>query len=578
MKSHMIGANLAMLVVAASPAFAAPAAHDFLIEGGTIYDGTGGAPFSGDVIIDGDKISYVGPHQDGVVAKRIIDARGKAVSPGFINMLSQAQESLLVDGRGLSDLVQGVTLEVMGEGTSMGPLTDSMAARDQQRQGDIKFPIAWRCLGGFLETLEQKGVSVNVGSMVGAATVRDNVLGEGDVQPSPRQLAQMQDLVRQAMLDGAFGVSSALIYDPGTFAKTPELIALATESGRCGGLYITHMRSEGNDLLGGIDETIDIAKASGAPAEIYHFKVAGKANWGKLDAALAKIDSARAAGIRLTADMYPYTAAATGFDASMPHWVLDGGLEAWIARLKDPAIRARVIKEMQEPPPGFESALVASGPQGARLLHFKNEQLKPLTGKTLAEVAAMRHESPEAAAVDLVVEDGSRIGVAYTVISEDNIRREIALPWMSFDSDEAAMAPEGVFLKSAHHPRAYGTFARVLARYVRDEKLISLQDAIHRLSGLPATNLSLKGRGFLRSGDFADVVVFDPATIQDRATFENANQLAAGVQYVFINGGLALDDGKATGAHTGRVVRGRGWRGWSDGGCKPAATDWPAAR
>jgi N-acyl-D-amino-acid deacylase len=556
---------------------AAPAIHDVLIQGGAIYDGTGGAPYLGDVVIDGDKISYVGPHQT-FTAKRVIDAGGKAVTPGFINMLSQAQESLLVDGRGESDLFQGVTLEVTGEGTSMGPLTDAMAARDEKRQGDVKYPITWRSLGDYLQALEKKGISLNVASMVGAATARDYVLGESDVQPTSQQLVQMKGLVRQAMLDGAVGVSSALIYDPGTFAKTPELEALATEAGLCGGIYITHMRSEGNDLLGALEETIDIAKASGAPAEIYHFKLAGKANWNKLDAELTKIEAARSAGIRLTADMYPYTAGATGFDAAMPHWVLDGGLEAWIARMKDPEIRARLVKEMRDPPPGFESALVASGPQGARLLQFKSEALKPLTGKTVAEVAKMWGESPEDTVIDLVIKDGSRIGVAYTIISEENIRKEIALPWMSFDSDEAATAPEGVFLKSAQHPRAYGTFAKVLAKYVRDEKIITLPDAIHRLTGLPAANLSLKGRGLLKAGNFADVVVFDPATIQDHAAFENAQQLATGVQYVFVNGGLALDDGKATGGHTGRAIRGQGWRGWPDGGCRSSAKDWPWIR
>jgi N-acyl-D-amino-acid deacylase len=569
-----IALTIGMTITAAH---AAPAIHDVLIQGGAIYDGTGSAPYLGDVVVDADKISYVGPHQV-FAAKRVIEARDQAVAPGFINMLSQAQESLLIDGRGESDLFQGITLEVTGEGTSMGPLTDAMAARDEKRQDDIKYPITWRRLGDYLQTLERKGISLNVASMVGAATVRDYVVGESDIQPTALQLTKMRGLVREAMLEGAVGVSSALIYDPGTFAKTPELEALAGEAGLCGGIYITHMRSEGNDLLGGIDETVDIAKASGAPAEIYHFKVAGKPNWSKLDAALTKIETARASGVRLTANMYPYTAGATGFDAAMPHWVLDGGLEAWIARMKDPAIRARLVKEMRDPPIGFESALVASGPEGARLLQLKNDALKPLTGKTVAEVAKMWGESPEDTVIDLVIKDGSRVGVAYTIISEDNIRKEIVLPWMSFDSDEAATAPEGVFLKSAQHPRAYGTFARVLAKYVRDEKLITLPDAIHRLTGLPAANLSLKGRGQLKVGNFADVVVFNPATIQDHATFENAQQLATGVQYVLVNGGLALDGGKATGAPTGRVVRGQGWSGWQDGGCRSSAKDWPWAR
>lgn len=573
MMSSLAGvAVVAAAALAPSLSNAAPL-HDVLIRGGTIYDGSGATPFVGDVVIDGDRITYVGPHK-ALKARREIDAHGLAVAPGFINMLSQSQESLLIDGRGASDLLQGVTLGVTGEGDFMGPLTDAMAVRDQGREADIKYPITWRTLGGYLETVQKSGISMNLASMVGAATVRDNVLGEADVQPTADQLRQMQGLIRQAMQDGALGVSSALIYTPGTFAKTPELAALATEAGRCGGIYITHMRSEGNDLLGGIDETISIARASGAPAEIYHMKVAGRVNWPKFDAAVAKIEQARADGVRITANMYPYTAGATGFDAAMPHWVLDGGLEAWIARMKDPAVRARLVKEMQNPPPDFESALVASGPDGARLLAFKNDQLKPLTGKTLAEIAKIRGESPEETVIDLVIEDGSRIGVAYTMMSEENVRREVALPWMSFDSDEAATAPEGVFLKSAQHPRAYGTFARVLGHYVREEKIITLQDAIHRLTGLPASNLSLDERGFLKSGYYGDVAVFDPATIQDHATFEHAQTFATGMQYVLVNGAVAVDGGRITDARSGRAVRGRAWTGRADGGCRASAKDW----
>jgi N-acyl-D-amino-acid deacylase len=573
MKSYLIGSLTAALAAAAVAAHAttAPDRHDILIQNGTIYDGTGSQPYVGDVVIDGDRISYVGPHKM-VDAKRVIDARGEAVSPGFVNMLSGADESLLADGRGESDLFQGVTLEVTGEGTSMGPLSDVMAAKQQAHEGDIKYPVTWRSLGAYFDVLVHKGISLNIASMVGAATTREYVLGDDDVQPTPAQLDQMRALVRQAMLDGALGVSSALIYAPGTFAKTPELAALATEAGKCGGIYITHMRSEGVDILNALDETIDIAKASGAPAEVYHLKVAGKANWSKLPAVLSKIEAARAAGIRITANMYPYTAAATGFDASMPHWVLDGGLDAWIARMKDPAVRARLVAEMKNP--DYESALAFAGPEGTLLLGFKNPKLKPLAGKTLAEVAKMRGESPEDTVVDLVIEDGSRIGVAYTLMSEDNVRKEIVLPWMSFDSDGAAAAPEGVFLKSMEHPRSYGTFAKVLAKYVRDENLVTLPDAIHRLTALPAANLSLKDRGLLKAGYFADVVVFNPATIQDHATYTDPQQLATGVRYVLVNGGVALDDGKATGAHTGRAVRGRAWSGYKDGGCRSSASDW----
>lgn len=571
MNGYLIGSLAAALLAGASAPHLAPKTHDVLIRGGTIYDGTGGAPFVGDVVVDGDRISYVGPHK-AFAAKRVIDARGEAVSPGFVNMLSGAEQSLLVDGRGESDLLQGVTLEVTGEGTSMGPLSDAMAAQEQAHQGDIKYPISWRSLGGYFDLLVHKGISPNIASMVGAATVREYVLGDDDVQPTPSQLDRMRALVRKAMLDGALGVSSALIYAPGTFAKTPELAALATEAGKCGGIYITHMRSEGDDILGALDETIDIAKASGAPAEIYHLKIAGKANWPKLDAVLSKIETARASGIRISADMYPYTAAATGFDASMPHWVLDGGLDAWIARMKDPKVRARLVGEMQNP--DYESALAFAGPDGTLLLGFKNPKLKPLAGKTLAEVAKLRGESPEDTVIDLVIEDGSRIGVAYTLMSEDNLRKEVVQPWMSFASDGAAAAPEGVFLKSMEHPRSYGTFAKILAKYVRDEKLVTLPDAIHRLSALPAANLSLKDRGLLKAGYFADVVVFDPATIQDHATYIDAQQLATGVRTVLVNGGVAVDNGKATGAPTGRAIRGRAWKGYKDGGCRAAAKDW----
>lgn len=574
-KSHLAKfAYMALgTALTASHASAAPMLHDVLIHGGMIYDGTGRPPFPGDVVIDGDRISYVGPHK-GAKARRVIDARGQAVSPGFINMLSGADSSLMADGRGESDLIQGVTLEVAGEGTSMGPLSEAMVARDEKRADSGITSIAWRSFGDYFEALERKGISPNIASMVGASTVRDYVLGEADVQPTSDQLAQMQALVRQAMTEGALGVSSALIYAPGTFAKTPELEALAAEAGKCGGIYITHMRSEGNSLLEAADETIGIARASGAPAEIYHLKAAGKANWPKLDGVIAKITAARASGIRITTDMYPYTAASTGLDASMPHWVLDGGLEAWIARMKDPATRVRLLAEMQSPDPDFESGLIAAGPEGTLLLRFRTEKLKPLSGKTLAEVATMRGKSPEETAIDLVIEDGTRIGVAYELMSEDNLRKEVVLPWMSFNSDAGAITPEGAVLRTVQHPRGYGTFARVLAKYVREEMLVPLADAIHRLSGLPAANLSLKQRGVLKAGNFADVVVFDPAAIQDHSTFESPHQLATGVHYVAVNGGLALDDGKFTGAHTGRFIRGQGWSGWKDGSCRASAKDW----
>ncbi len=567
------------LAVAAAPFVigssvgATPPQYDVVIRGGTIYDGTGGAPYQGDVAIKGDRIAAIAPHIDGR-GQTEIDAHGKAVSPGFINMLAHPEESLIADGRGLSDLQQGVTLEVMGE-DSMGPLTPEMKKLGEQRQSDIKYPVTWTTLGGYLDMLQKKGISPNVASFVGAGTVRTNLLGEADVQPTPAQLDAMRGLVKQAMEEGALGLTDALIYSPNTYAKTPELIALAKISARCGGEYIAHIRSEGDRLEEAVQESIDIAEASGAPAEIYHFKQAGRSNWHKLDKVVAMINAERAKGTRITANMYNYTAGATGLDAAMPSWVQDGGLEKWIARLKDPAIRAKVKAEMLDAhPKTWENLYAAAGPDGLLLLAFKNPKLKPLTGKTLAEIAKERHESPEDTAIDLVIEDGSRVGVAYFLMSEDNVRREVALPWMSFGSDEAAPAPEGVFLLAKSHPRAYGNVARLLGHYVRENHDLTLQEAVRRLSGFPAQNLALADRGLLKVGYFADVVVFDPNTVIDRATYEKPDQLAVGVEDVLVNGGFAFKDGKATAAHTGRVVHGRAWTGQPGGGCRTSAAQW----
>jgi N-acyl-D-amino-acid deacylase len=497
----------------------------------------------------------------------VVDATGEAVSPGFINMLSWAVESLIQDGRGLSDTRQGVTLEVFGEGDSMGPLTPEMKRLSLKRQGDIKYPIRWTTLGQYLDYMQRKGITPNVASFVGATTVRVHELGEKDVDPTPAQLDRMRALVRQAMKEGALGVGSSLIYAPATYAETPELVAITTEAGKCGGMYISHMRSEGNKLLEAIDELIQISRESGAPAEIYHFKQAGKTNWAKLDDAIAKVNAARAGGQRITADMYTYTAGATGLDAAMPPWVQSGGLEAWIERMKDPKTRAKVIEEMRTPTNEWENLMLLSGgPENVLLVAFKNPKLKPLTGKTLAEVAKMRGKSPEETAIELVSEDGSRVGTVYFLMSEDNVKREVALPWMSFGSDEGSEAPEGVFLKSNAHPRAYGNFVRVLGQYARDDKVITLQDAVHRLSWLPATNLGIRGRGALREGYYADVVIFDPAKVQDHATYAKPHQLATGVNDVFVNGVQVLKGGEHTGAKPGRFVHGPGWTGWPDGG------------
>lgn len=467
--------------------------YDLVIRGGDIYDGSGSAPYPADIAIRGDRIALIAANIPDH-GQTEIDARGRAVSPGFINMLAHPEESLLVDGRALSDLVQGVTLEVMGE-DSMGPLSPAMTFRMQAQQGDLRYPITWSTLGEYLQGLERRGIAPNVASFVGEGTVRENVLGETSIQPTPAQLDQMRGLVRQAMEEGALGLTTALLYAPNSFAKTPELIAMAKESARCGGIYIAHIRNESDRLVEAIDETAEIAKASGAPAEIYHFKAAGRDNWPKIDAAISAIAHYRSSGVRLTADMYLYPASATGLDASMPNWVQDGGLDAWIARLKKPAIRAKVAAEMRDPHPrDWENALGSAGADGVLLLGFKTTALKPLTGKTLAEAARLRGESPEETAIDLVIEDGSRIEVAYFEMSEDNVRRQVALPWMSFGSDASAPAPEGVFLLSNVHPRTYGNFARLFARYVRDEKVLSVQEAVRRLTSLPADNLAISDR------------------------------------------------------------------------------------
>jgi N-acyl-D-amino-acid deacylase len=548
--------------------------HDLALIDGRIVDGSGRPGYPGDVLIDADRITYVGPHRPWR-ARTTIDVKGQVIAPGFINMLAHPEESLFADGRALSDLTQGVTLEVMGE-FSMGPLNDKMSELMLDRESDIRYPVTWKTLGEYLDVIQRRGISPNVASFVGAATVRTYVLGEGDVQPTAPQLAQMRELVHRSMEEGALGLTTMLIYAPATYAKTPELIALAQESARCGGMYTVHMRSEGDRIESAVQETIDIATASGAPAEIYHLKVAGQSNWGKLDGIVAQIDKARASGVRITADMYTYAAGATGLDVAMPPWVQDGGLEAWIARLKDPEVRAKVIADMHVlHPPDWENLYAAAGPKGTLLLAFKNPKLKPLTGKTLAEVAEMRGVTPEDAAIDLVIEDGSRVGVAYFLMNEDNIRRQVALPWVSFGSDEAGDAPEGVFLLSAAHPRAYGNFARVFAQYVRHDHALTLEQAVHKLATLPADNLSLPDRGRLAKGAFADIVVFDPDTIQDHATYEKPHQLSTGVSYVLVNGRMAIEAGTPTGAATGRIVRGRAWTAApSGGGCRASAKDW----
>ncbi len=533
--------------------------YDIILRNGAIYDGSGKPPVKGDVAIQGDKIAAIGQLK-GARGKTEIDVTGLAVAPGFINMLSWAVDTLIVDGRSQSDIRQGVTLEVFGEGGSMGPLTEKMKQEMREEQGDIKYEIQWTTLGEYLDYLVKRGISPNVASFIGATTVRVHEIGYADRPPTPAELERMKALVKQAMDDGALGVGSSLIYAPAFYAKTDELIELCKVASASGGMYISHIRSEGNRFLEAVDELIHIAREARIPAEIYHLKAAGKSNWTKLDAAIAKVNQARARGLRITADMYTYPAGATGLDAAMPPWVQEGGLKAWIERLKDPGVRERVKKEMSTPTDKWENLYLGAGAEGTLLVGFKNDALKPLTGKTLAEVAKMRGKSPEETAMDLVIEDGSRVGTIYFLMSEENIRKQVQLPWVSFGSDEGSQAPEGVFLKSRPHPRAYGNFARVLARYARDEKAIPLPEAIRKLTALPASNLKIQGRGMLKPGYFADVVVFDAAKIQDHATFEKAQQYATGMAHVFVNGTQVLKDGEHTGATPGRVVRGPGYK------------------
>ena len=534
---------------------------DVLLKGGTVYDGTGNAPIVADVAVLGDRIVRVGD-LSGAQARLTLDVSGRAVSPGFINVLSWATESLIADGRSQGDIRQGVTLEIMGEGWSMGPLNAEMKASAIEQQSDIKYPIEWTTLGEYLDWLVARGISTNVASLVGAASVRIHELGYADKAPTPEQLERMKSLVRQAMEEGALGVGSSLIYVPASFSDTAELIELCKVAAQYGGIYTTHMRSEGNRILEAIDETIDIARSSGIRTEIYHLKAAGEENWPKMAQAIQRIEAARHAGVPLSANMYPYTAGATGLDAAMPPWVQEGGLDAWVERLKQPDIRERVAREMRVGSADWESLYVAAGSaERILLIGFKNPALKPLTGKTLGEIARLRGESPEETAMDLVIEDHTRVETAYFLMSEDNVRMGLRQPWVSIGSDAPSMAPEGVFLEQSSHPRAYGAFARFLGHYVRDERLVPLADAIRRLTRMPAGNFRLEQRGCLDPGCFADLVVFDPTSVIDHATFDHPHQYATGVQHVFVNGVQVLKDGEHTGAIPGRVVRGPGYRG-----------------
>ena len=534
------------------------AGFDVIIKGGTVYDGTGAQPRHVDLAIRGDRIAGVGDFKT-AKAKTIIDATDLAVAPGFINMLSWSNESLIQDGRSQSEIRQGVTTEIMGEGESMGPVNDRVREHMLREQSDIKYEIKWNTLAEYLHYLETRGVSCNVASFIGAATLREYVIGFEDKAPTRQQLDQMRELVRKEMEAGALGIGTALMYPPAFFAKTEELTELCKVAAKYQGKYISHIRSEGNRLLESLDELIRISREAGIPAELYHIKAAGQQNWSKMDQLLSHIEVAQKEGLKIRANMYMYTASGTGLDACLPPWTEDGGYPALFKRLRDPATREKIAAQVKTPTDEWENVYIAAGgPDRILLVGFKSEKLKPLTGKTLAAVAEMRGKDPISTIMDLISEDESRIGTIYFEMSEENIKKELAKPWISFGSDEASQAPEGVFLKSNPHPRAYGNFARVLGKYVRDEKVIPMTEAIRRLSGLPATNLGVDHRGFIKEGMFADVVLFDPATIADRATFEKPHQYAVGVKHVFVNGVQVLRDGEHTGAKPGRALWGPG--------------------
>jgi N-acyl-D-amino-acid deacylase len=535
-----------------------PPVFDTIIRGGTVYDGTGTPGRLADIGVRGDRVAAVG-NLSGSTAPTVIDATGLAVAPGFINMLSWATESLLIDGRSQGDIRQGVTTEIFGEGSSMGPMNGAMKKRAYEQMGDIKYEITWTTLSEYLKDLERRGISTNVASFIGATTIREHVIGLEDKKPTPEQLEQMRTLVRQEMEAGALGIGSSLIYAPAFYATTEELIELCKVAGQYRGKYISHMRSEGNRLIEAVDELIRISRDANIPAEIYHLKAAGQANWPKMDEVIAKVEAARKDGLKITADMYTYPAGATGLDAAMPPWVLDGGYEEAFKRLRDPETRRKIAQAIRTGGNDWENLYLAAGSADrVILIEFKNDALKPLTGKTLSEVAKMRGEDPVDTIMNLVLEDQSRVGTVYFMMSEDNLRKQIKLPWVSFGSDAASMSPEPPFTKSSAHPRAYGNFARLLGRYVREEKVIPLQEAVRRLTGLPATNLELDRRGFLREGMFADIVLFDPATIADRATFDKPHQFAVGMRHVFVNGTHVLKDGEHTGAKPGRALWGPG--------------------
>lgn len=554
--------TLLSILLAACATEPAPPEYDLVITNGVVYDGSGDRPKEMHVAVNGDRIVAILPPDEDLSAKKVVDADGQAVAPGLINVLSWANESLIEDGRGLSDTHQGVTLEIFGEGWTMGPMNDAMKEAALERQTLIRYPIEWATLGEYLEWLVARGVTPNVASFVGATTIRIHELGQEDVQPGDEQLEAMQELVREAMREGALGVGSSLIYPPAFYAETDELIALAQAAAEFGGGYITHMRSEANEIHEALDEAIAIGRATGERTEVYHLKAAGQKNWPKMAEAIDRIEQAREDGVDVGANMYTYTAGGTGLTAVLPPWASDGGFDALTERLRDPETRERIVAEMKAPAEGWENLLqLAGGADRLLLLGFENESLEPFIGKTLAEVAEVRGRSPEQTAIDLILEEGARVDTIYFLMSEENVELGLSQPWVALGSDAHSAAPEGVFLETATHPRAYGNFARFLGRYVREKQLVPLSEAIRRMTRMPAETWQLTDRGCLDPGCYADIVVFDPDTIIDHATYAEPQQLATGVDHVFVNGVQVLDQGEHTGETPGRVVRGPGYTG-----------------
>lgn len=533
-----------------------------LLRDGTIYDGTGADPTNADILISGDRISAIGDLRD-VSADRTIDLDGLAVAPGFINMLSWATESLIEDGRSMSDIKQGVTLEVMGEGTSMGPLSDEMKeTRDTiLSTADITYDIEWTTLGEYLEFLERKGVATNVASFVGSATLRIHAAGYDDRAVSVSEMAEMKRLLHEAMREGAMGMSAALIYPPATYQSTEELVELCRVVAQYDGMYITHLRSEGNRFMEALDELIHIMRATGVSGEVYHLKATGSQNWRKMDQAIEKIEAARAAGLALTADMYTYAYSGTGLASCIPPWAHDGGFDKLIERLKHPETREKIKAEMNGPATDWENMFYENDNDGIFLAGFANRELRRYQGVTLSEVMSERGTSAADTVIDLLIEDNSRIFTLYFRMTEDNLRVQVQLPWVSFCSDAGSIANEGNFLSYHPHPRAYGSFARVIGKYVRDEGLVTLQDAVRRLSGFAADNLKIAGRGYLKPGCFADIAIFDPEQVQDHSAPGDPHRYSEGMAHVFVNGTQVLEQGEHTGALPGRVVRGPGWTG-----------------